>query len=120
MSNCVLLWILACKAGHYGKNCTCHCSSNCNSTCEYIDKSCINCKEGWKRHCSKGNYKMTYEKSLFINISLSESKYMSLFYLNVYSEFFITHGFNLKCSVEFYFFFGLCFKIMNAIFEKNN
>lgn len=50
------LWIIACKAGSYGKNCSFQCSPNCNATCEPIDGSCEDCKEGSQRYC-KGNNK---------------------------------------------------------------
>lgn len=48
------LWIIACKAGSYGKNCSFQCSPNCNATCEPIDGSCEDCKEGSQSYC-KGN-----------------------------------------------------------------
>lgn len=49
------LWIIACKAGSFGKNCSFQCSPNCNETCEPIDGSCEDCKEGSTSYC-KGNY----------------------------------------------------------------
>lgn len=56
--NVHFLWDIACKAGNYGKNCSFHCSSNCNWTCLHKDELCEDCKEGWKNNCPKGNFKL--------------------------------------------------------------
>lgn len=53
----MLLWIIACKFGNYGKNCSLPCPQSCNGTCSHIDGSCEDCKEGVKSYCSKGNHK---------------------------------------------------------------
>lgn len=50
-----ILWIIACKAGSYGKNCSFQCPPNCNETCDSIDGLCEDCKEGSTSYC-KGNY----------------------------------------------------------------
>lgn len=56
-TQCIFLLIIACKAEHYGINCTFHCSSKCNGTCNHLNGSCEDCEEGWIRHCYKGNNK---------------------------------------------------------------
>lgn len=65
--NLNVLWIIACKAGWYGQNCTVQCPPNCNGTCEPIDGTCVDCKEGSKNYCSIGNYRYTL-KNLFLYI----------------------------------------------------
>lgn len=56
LTQCIFL-LIACKAEHYGINCTFRCSLKCNGTCNHLDGSCKDCEEGWIRHCYKGNYK---------------------------------------------------------------
>lgn len=57
LQNLHFLRIIACKAGWYGENCSSQCPPNCNGTCEPIDGSCEDCKEGSKNYCIKGNYR---------------------------------------------------------------
>lgn len=65
------LFIIACKAGWYGKNCSDECSQSCNGTCDPTDGSCNNC-EGSKSYCSKGNYRW-HLKDIFVYLLIHKN-----------------------------------------------
>lgn len=46
------LLILACTTGYYGTNCSIPCLPRCNGTCEPVDGSCKDFKEGQESLCS--------------------------------------------------------------------